>query len=92
MAEHIETHEGKRHIWVRGIYMILMAIIFHVSEAVLLVVALVQFIMALGSDAPNERLVRFGRSLGRYVEQIADFLTFASEEVPFPFSDWPSGS
>jgi len=92
MAENVEMHAGKRHIWVRGIYMVLMAVIFHVLEAVLLVVALVQFIMALGSDAPNERLVAFGRNLGSYLRQIADFLTFASEEIPFPFSDWPSGS
>lgn len=41
--------------------------------------------------APNARLVSFGRSLGRYLQQIAYFLTFASEDTPFPFSDWPSG-
>jgi hypothetical protein len=31
-----------------------------------------------------------GQSLGRYLRQIVDFVSFATEEVPFPFSDWPS--
>jgi len=38
----------------------------------------------------NERLVLFGRSLGRYLQQIAEFEIFATEEMPFPFNDWPS--
>ena len=40
---------------------------------------------------PNDRLVSFGRSLGRYLQQIVEFLTFATEEMPFPFNDWPAG-
>jgi hypothetical protein len=31
-----------------------------------------------------------GRSLGLYLRQIADFECFATEELPFPFSDWPA--
>jgi len=34
-------------------------------------------------------LVSFGRSLALYLQQIANFLTFTTEEVPFPFKDWP---
>ncbi len=82
----------KRSAWIRGLYMLLMALLFHVAEAVLWVVAVIQFILAVASDAPNARLAVFGRSLARYVQQIAAFLTFGSEEIPFPFSDWPSGA
>jgi nucleoside recognition membrane protein YjiH len=85
------TPESKRPIWVRLIYMLLMGILFHLAEAVMWIVAVIQFVLALLSDRPNERLVAFGRSLGRYVGQIAAFMAFATEEVPFPFSDWPSG-
>lgn len=55
------------------------------------VVTIVQFVMSLVNDAPNARLLAFGRSLGRYLQQIAHFLTYASEERPFPFNDWTSG-
>ncbi|WP_413437701.1 DUF4389 domain-containing protein [Sulfuriferula sp. GW1] len=44
------------------------------------------------NDTPIARLVSFGRSLGRYLQQIAYFITFASEDTPFPFSEWPSGA
>lgn len=92
MAETSEPPASKRHIWVRGLYMLLMAVLWHVCEAVLFVVAVLQFILALVSDAPNERLTKFGHSLARYVGHIAAFLTFATEAIPFPFSDWPSGT
>jgi len=46
-------------------------------------------VLVLVSDAPNARLCTFGQGLGRYLRQIADFVTFATEEAPFPFSDWP---
>ncbi len=52
---------------------------------------MVQFLITLLSDTPNARLASFGRSLGNYLRQIAAFLTFAAEEIPFPFSEWPSG-
>ena len=35
-------------------------------------------------------LMAFGRSLERYQGQIADFVSFATEAPPFPFSDWPA--
>ncbi len=92
MTENAVTPANKRNTWVRGLYMLLMAIFFHIAEAVLWIVAIVQFILALASNAPNARLMTFGRSLSRYVQQIAAFLTFATDEIPFPFSDWPSGA
>jgi len=82
--------ENKRNIWIRGLFMLLMFLAFHVCATVLCIVAFIQFVMMLLSDNPNERLVIFGRSLGRYLQQIAEFQTFATEEMPFPFKDWPS--
>ncbi len=92
MTENTESPASKRAIWLRGFYMLLMALIFHVAVTVLMVVAVIQFVLALLGTAPNARLVVFGRNLGRHLQQIASFLTFASEEIPFPFSDWPEGS
>jgi hypothetical protein len=83
---------NKRNIWIRGLFMLLMFFAFHVSGTVLCIVTVIQFVMKLLSDTPNERLVLFGRSLGRYLQQIADFQIFATEEMPFPFSDWPAAN
>ena len=91
MTDNADAPASKRKILVRGINMLLMAIAFHVSWTVMIVMAIIQFVLALATDRPNDRLTAFGRNLGSYVGQLASFLTFASEEVPFPFSDWPSG-
>lgn len=91
MTENTET-SNKRNIWLRGFYMLLMTLAFQVSITVMFVVAVIQFVLALLNDTPNDRLLGFGRSLGRYCQQLINFLTFAGEEVPFPFSDWPTGT
>lgn len=85
-----ENTPTKRKIWMRGFFMLLMTLAYHVTGTILFVVMVVQFVLALLNDTPNERLAAFGRSLALYLQQIASFLTFAAEELPFPFSDWPS--
>jgi Domain of unknown function (DUF4389) len=51
--------------------------------------AVVQLVFAIFNDEPNQRLQRFGSSVGLYLTQIASFVTFATDVAPFPFSDWP---
>jgi Domain of unknown function (DUF4389) len=92
MSENPETtvvpHAG-RSIWVRGLLTVVMAFAFQLTASLLGLVAVVQFVLMLVSDAPNPRLADFGQALGRYLRQIADFVSFGTEEAPFPFSDWP---
>ena len=86
----IPAATDKRSIWLRGLLMILMAIAFRISGMLLGIAAIVQFVLALLSDGANARLIAFGQSLGRCLGQIASFVSFATEEAPFPFSAWPS--
>jgi hypothetical protein len=72
--------------------MILMGVAHQVAGTMLLFLAFVQFIVALLADSPNVRLSGFGRSLGIYQSQIANFVSFADETFPFPFSDWPQST
>ena len=90
MSENSDTPASQRNIWLRGLIMLLMGFAFQVSGTMLCIVTVIQFVMALLNGTANARLVSFGRSLGRYLQQIADFETFATEEMPFPFNDWPS--
>jgi hypothetical protein len=85
-----ETHP-QRSIWLRGLLMILMALAYQLVSTLLFFLALIQFVLAVVSDGANVRLMTMGRSLGRYQSQVADFVSFSTEDVPFPFSDWPSG-
>lgn len=91
MTENPQT-TNKRNILLRGFYMLLMIFAFHVSITLMYVITVIQFLLVLLNDSPNERLLVLGGNLARYLRQIANFLTFASEEIPFPFSNWPEDS
>jgi hypothetical protein len=82
---------GQPNIWLRGLYMLVMALAYQITGTVLFIVTVIQFVIALLNGQSNVRLVTFGRSLGRYLQQTVEFLTFASAEIPFPFNDWPAG-
>lgn len=88
MTENADT-TSKHKLWVRGFIMLLMILIFQVTGTVILAVMIFQFVMTLLTGAPIPRLVEFARSLANYMQQIINFLTFVTEEIPFPFSDWP---
>jgi Domain of unknown function (DUF4389) len=89
MKKNPDASGSKRKAWLRGLYMLFMLLALHVCEILLVIFAVIQFVITLMNGAPNERLVAFGDKLGIYLRQIAHFLTYASEEVPFPFSEWP---
>ena len=84
------TRTRDRNLLVRLLYMLLMAFILQFCGTLLFILAIVQFIIVVIDDVPNARLAVFGRHLGSYAKQIVEFLTFSSEVVPFPFSDWPA--
>lgn len=90
MNEDFDSH-SKRNIWIRLIFMLLLGLAFQVCGTVLCFATVIQFAMTLLDGVPNARLVSFGRSLGNYLRQIVNFLTFASEDMPFPFREWPAG-
>lgn len=90
MTDTTMSTPAPRKLWVRALLMLLMMAAFHIAAWVLFFTALLQLVLAAVTDAPNPRLTGFGHSVGRYLGQIADFGSFTTEELPFPFSDWPS--
>ena len=90
MTENTDTSANKRNVWVRGFFMLLMVFVFQVSATLIFAVTVIQFVMMLLNGTANARLISFGRSLGVYFQQIVNFMTFVTEEIPFPFNDWPS--
>lgn len=83
--------DNGRNILIRGLYMLLMCFAYQITGTLVFVVSTVQFAIVLLAGEPNASLRGFGASLGGYLKQIAAFLTFAVETVPFPFDAWPSG-
>jgi hypothetical protein len=84
-----EAPLAPRKRWHRVLLMLLLAFAFQLGAWVLFLAAVIQLILLLVTGETNPRLSGFGRSLGRYLGQIADFETFGTEALPFPFADWP---
>jgi hypothetical protein len=74
---------------IKLLYLVLFYLIYRITDVILLLVLLVQTILNIFSGEPSDSIKSFGKSLGIYLKQISEFLSYASEEKPFPFSDWP---
>jgi succinate-acetate transporter protein len=79
-----------RSLGIRALLMLLMTVAFQLAASVLLCVAALQLLLSVATESGDDRLRGFGGALGRYLGQIADFVSFRTEDLPFPFSDWPS--
>ena len=78
----------KGSIWMRGLLMLIVAILIGLGQAVLHVLTLVQFIVLLiDKGKPNDQLAGFGTTMGVWLTKAAAFQTAASDEKPWPFSD-----
>ena len=75
--------------WARLIPMLVLIICFGLAEAALYIVAIIQFIWAAVNEEPNEQLTEFGASLSVWMAQDAKYLSYVSEEKPFPWAKWP---
>jgi hypothetical protein len=76
--------------WLRFVFMALFLMIACVAGYVVFVLVIVQFLFALITGEGEERLRGLGSSLSQYFFQIFRFLTYNTEDKPFPFADWPS--
>lgn len=80
--------EEKDSLWMRLVFMILIAIMISIAQTVLGVTTVIQFIiMVLSKGEPNERLADFGTSLGIWIAKAARYQTAASEVKPWPWTD-----
>ncbi len=76
--------------WMRGLFMLIFVVAFGICQSLIMLVAFIQFVWQLFDGQPNRNLQNFGRSLSRWIAETTEYLTFAREERPFPWSDWPS--
>ena len=79
-----------KSIWMRLLFMLVITFLYSVSRIVVGAVVVVQFFWVLFTGETNQKLQEFGKSLATYTNQIILYLTFNTEERPFPFDvDWP---
>jgi len=88
----VKENMKNRSTWRRLFFMLVMVLLYSVSRVVVGMVVLLQFFWVLFTAATNESLETLGQSLATYTYQLILYLTFNTEERPFPFDlDWPDG-
>ena len=87
--EQLKSNLTSSKHWLRLVFMLIFAAILQVASIVMWILVIVQFLFSLIAGADNINLRQFGHSLSIYIFHTLKFLTYASEEKPFPFADWP---
>ena len=90
MSTETKTNLQSKSIWVRVLYMLLFVLAYSVSEFVLCITVVIQVIIKLVTGSLNENLKTFGKQISLYIYDVLQFLTFNSEDKPFPFDEWPT--
>ncbi|MCF6318982.1 MAG: DUF4389 domain-containing protein [Proteobacteria bacterium] len=84
-----QTAENNSETFSRVFYTVLLALIGWVALWVFSFVVIIQFGFLLITGQVNTNLKGFNKEVGLYLFDIIKFLSFQSNEKPFPFRDWP---
>lgn len=92
-ASDFEKNVKSRSTWLRLFFIALFFIFYAISRPILFVVVVVQFFWILFTSEANRGLLEFGQSLASWTYHVVRYLTFNSDEKPFPFDQpWPSAT
>lgn len=87
----MEKNVTSRATWLRLIFMIVFVLLYGLSRVVIAAVVTIQFFYVLLTGETNGELKKFGHSLAIYSYQVTNFLTFNTEQKPFPIdASWPT--
>lgn len=87
--ENRENNQTSKADLTKVLYMILYLIIGRIISAMLFVIAVGQLIYTWVTGAPNAKVLQFTASMAEYAKQIVRYVSFNSEEKPWPSNDWP---
>lgn len=92
MNEEIKQRLQTKEIWQRGLFILFFMFVYGFSNSLVIGILFFQYATLIVTGKVNEFLLDFSRNLSVYIHQIINFLTFNSEQRPFPFSAWPTGN
>jgi hypothetical protein len=88
----IEEHLKSRSTWLRFVFMLLFWVLAGVTTFVASVVIVFGFIWMLFTGETNEQLRKMGQGIAAYISQIINYLTYNTDDKPFPFGEWPAAA
>jgi len=75
--------------WKRILFTVLFWVVFHISQALLLVLVIAQSAFIIFTNNPNHHILVLSDRLTLYVQDILRYVTFNTDNRPFPFDDFP---
>lgn len=89
----IEENLKSRATWMRLLFMVISGILVSLATFVGTFVVVFGFLWLLVTGEINRSLQQAGQSLASYIYEIVRYLTFNTDERPFPLGgEWPSGT
>ena len=79
-------------IWVNFFLKIFYLVFLNFIVPFLGFITLLQLLFSIGSKKPNENLVTFSKKISSYIYQIINFITYSSDQRPWPFNSFPESS
>ena len=92
MSDDYRQNIKDQSTWMRGLYIVLFTVIYSVTEIVIALIVTFQFLSVLLTRQTNDKLLSLSMNLSSYIFQILKYLTFNSNERPYPFTDFPDGN
>ena len=90
-APSIETNLKSGCTWLRALFMVIYCVLVSLAGLVGSVIVVLGFCWVLFTGRVNDDLKAVGQSLAGYIYEIVRYLTFNTQEKPFPFGNrWPS--
>ncbi len=89
MDDELKQNLTAAETWIRGLFILLFVFFLVVARVVTGAVVVIQFLFTVFSGQSNENLRSFGASLAQFIFQALMFMTYNSDDKPFPFSPWP---
>jgi len=87
--ESIKQNVKDRDTWLRFVYLVVFGFAFYLSITLTFATSIFQFLAKLFSGNSFNGLSEFGLNLATYQAQVTRYITFASDEKPFPFAQFP---
>ena len=91
-SDEFEKNLKSRSTWLRLVFMIIFIVIANVAAIVASVIVVLSFLWVLFTGETNDQLRHAGRALASYFQDIVRYLTYNSDQKPYPLGgEWPSG-
>ena len=88
----IKNNVKNKDTWLRGLFILIFGVIFYFLYGLIWLLVIFQFVTKVITGGLNSNLEQFSTRMTCYAMQILNYITYQSEERPFPFSPFPEGN